>query len=205
MNYLEFKNALKKFTLFSLADVHKVEATTHRRRLYEWQKKGYIKKIVKGYYIFSDQTMTENTLFEIANRIYPPSYISFETALSYHNLIPESVFAITSASSRRTYRFKTQLGNFIYRTLKPELFVGYDLVQSSGKCFKIACLEKALLDYLYLNPSIKTQADFASLRINKQVLLKKLKEKKLHTLLRLFSQKSLTKRVKSFLKGLRND
>lgn len=33
----------------------------------------------------------------LANRIYGPSYISFEYALSYHDVIPEKVTTITSA------------------------------------------------------------------------------------------------------------
>lgn len=138
-------------------------------------------------------------MFEIANRIYPPSYVSFESALSYHNLIPESVLAVTSASTRRTYRFNTPLGEFTYRSLKPELFVGYDLIQNQGKCFKMANPEKALLDYLYLNPKIKSKADFASLRINTN----KLDEKKIINLLSLFSKKTLTRRASLFIEGIK--
>ena len=36
--------------------------------------------------------------FELAQKIYGPSYISFESALSYHGLIPEAVYSISSAS-----------------------------------------------------------------------------------------------------------
>jgi predicted transcriptional regulator of viral defense system len=105
MQYLEFQNVLKDFTVFSLADIRQVEPGFHRRRLNEWQEKGYIKKVVKGHYVFSGQELDERGLFEIANRIYAPSYVSFEMALSYYGLIPESVFAITSASTRKTSRF----------------------------------------------------------------------------------------------------
>jgi predicted transcriptional regulator of viral defense system len=197
MNYLELRATLKDFTIFSLADVRKIAPNIHRRRLYEWQKKGYLKKIIKGYYIFADQPTSENILFEIANRLHIPSYISFETALAYHNLIPESVLATTSASTRRTYHFQTVLGEFIYHSLKPELFTGYNLVKSQGKCFKIASPEKALLDYLYLNPNIKSRADFASLRIEAN----KLDWKKINKLLPLFKQKTLTKRLALFMRG----
>src|SRR3990167_6547201 len=41
----------------------------------------------------------------IANRLYAPSYISFEYAMSRYGLIPESVYAVTSATSRITRTF----------------------------------------------------------------------------------------------------
>ncbi|MCK4418271.1 hypothetical protein KAV79_00495, partial [Candidatus Aerophobetes bacterium] len=128
MQYVELKEALKDFTIFSLNDIKRIDRSFFRTRLNEWQGKEYIKKVIKGYYIFSDLELNENALFEIANKIYKPSYISFETALSFYHLIPESVYGITSASTRRTYKFKTQMAEFSYRTIKPELFFGYELV-----------------------------------------------------------------------------
>lgn len=100
MKYLEFKEALKPFTLFSIREIKKVDNHFHRRRLNDWQEKGYIKKVIRGYYIFSDLELNENVLFEIANKILNPSYVSLEMALSYYRLIPESVYVITSVSSR---------------------------------------------------------------------------------------------------------
>ena len=85
MQYLELEKSFKDFTVFSLTDIKRIHAGFHRRRLNEWQEKGYIKKIIKGYYISSDLEISENILFEIANRIYRPSYISLETALSYYH------------------------------------------------------------------------------------------------------------------------
>src|SRR3989338_7420397 len=107
MQYTELKQALKDFTVFSLADIKSLGVIFYRRRLNEWQDKGYIKKLIRGYYIFSDLELNENVLFEIANRIYDPSYVSLEAALSYYGLIPESVYGISSVSTRRTYKFKT--------------------------------------------------------------------------------------------------
>ena len=204
MKYIELNKFLKDFTIFSLNDIKKIDKNFHRRRLNEWQNKGYIKKVIKGYYIFSDLTLNENVLFEIANRIYNPSYISLEMAFSYYHLIPESVYGITSVSTRRTYRFKTPIGEFIYRKVKPNLFFGYNLVNYKDKRFKIASIEKAILDYFYINPNIKTEVDFASLRMNKDLFLKQINEKKLHKLLKEFVKKTLTRRVVSFLEFMKN-
>ena len=121
MRYLKLEKLLKNFVVFSLNDIRKFEKLFDRRRLTEWQKKDYVKKIVKGYYIFSDIDVNESVLFLIANKIFKPSYVSFESALSYYNFIPESIYAVTSASSRNTYTFSTFYGDFIYRKLKPDL------------------------------------------------------------------------------------
>jgi predicted transcriptional regulator of viral defense system len=123
MRYIDLENLFKDFTIFSLSDIRRIDASFHRRRLNEWQDRGYIKKIIRGYYISSDLEIDEHVLFEIANRIYRPSYISLETALSYYHLIPESVYGISSASTRRTYTFKTPIGEFSYKTIKPQLFL----------------------------------------------------------------------------------
>ncbi len=42
----------------------------------------------------------------LAASIYGPSYISFDTALSFHRLIPEAVYEITSATLKRSREFK---------------------------------------------------------------------------------------------------
>ncbi len=202
MQYLKLKESLKDFTVFSLADIRRVDSSFHRRRLNEWQEKRYIKKLIKGYYIFSDLELNENVLFEIANRIYAPSYVSLEIALSYYHLIPESVYGITSISTRRTYQFKTPVAEFSYRTIKPKLFFGYELVKYDNKVFKMAMVEKAILDYFYLNPLINTENDFGSLRFDRDMFFEQVSEERLHQFLELFARKTLAKRIRAFWKFL---
>ena len=205
MQYIELKENLKDFTVFSLADIKGIDSHFHRRRLNEWQDKGYIKKVIRGYYIFSDLKLDEKVIFEIANRIYSPSYISFETAFAYYGLIPESVYGITSASTRKTYAFKTSLAKFSYRTIKPSLFFGYLLAEQNGRYFKIASPEKAVLDYFYINPCIKNNNDFESLRIDKGEFLKIIDRNKISIFLRRFERKALKKRIMDFLEFASHD
>ena len=199
MNFVSFKNSLRDFPVFSIADIRATYGGFDHRRLSEWQKKGYIQKIVKGYYIFSEVDIDENMLSVIANKIYKPSYISFETAMSHYRLIPESIYMITSASTRRTYLFQSPLARFSYRTIKPALFFGYAIL-SDG--IKMAFMEKAILDYFYINPSVRTEDDFSSLRINKEEILSRLKKKRLINYVKRFNQKRLSKRVEQFLSWL---
>ncbi len=204
VKYLEFKESLKDFSVFSIREIKKVDPCFHRRRLNEWQDKGYIRKVIKGKYIFSDLEINENILFEISNKIHRPSYVSLEMALSYYHLIPESTYAITAVSSRRPGNYETPLTNFSYRKIKPTLFFGYKLVQNNGKWFKIAGVEKTILDYFYLNPHLVSQSDFESLRINTKAFVEQTDKEKLFTYLQRFSQKKLTKRINSFLDFIEN-
>ena len=52
MQYVKLREFLKDFTVFSLTDIKRVDSHFHRRRLNEWQKKGYIKKSSGSLYLF---------------------------------------------------------------------------------------------------------------------------------------------------------
>ena len=125
-------------------------------------------------------------------------------ALSYYHLIPESIYTITSISSRRSGKYETQLANFGYRKLKPELYFGYQLIENNHKIFKIASIEKAILDYFYLNSYLNTPSDFASLRINVVSLLEQIDENKFYSYLEKFAQNRLNKRIKMFMDFVKN-
>ena len=204
MQYNQFREAFKHYTVFSVNDIRKVDNRFNVRRLVEWQGKGYIKKVIRGYHIFADLRLSENVLFEIANRIYNPSYISFEMALAYYHMIPESVYGLTSATSRKTMSFKTNVGDFIYHTIRSRLLFGYKLVDYNGRRFKVAEPEKALLDYFYINTSIKSEDDFAGMRIAKEQYLTQVDERRLVAYLNEFRQKRLVKRIKSFMEYIKD-
>lgn len=201
MNLLEIKNKLKDFIIFTQKDIRSIDSLFCRQNLNEWQKKNYIKKIIKGFYTFSDRTISTNELFTIANKIFQPSYVSFESALSYYNLIPEAIYGITSASSKNTYKFKSYAGDFIYRKIKPALLFGYKLVKySKTSTFQIADIEKAILDYFYIKPHLKSEGDFEELRINSEDFFEQVDKKKLKKYLSAFNNKQLTRRLNKFLR-----
>lgn len=204
MNYIEFQKILGAFTVFSLADIRQADPAFHRRRLNEWQEKGYIRKIIKGYYVFADRALDEKVLFEIANRIYAPSYVSFEMALAYYGLIPESVYGITSAVTRKTSHFKTPIGVFIYRTIRPKLYFGFDFLKDKEKVFKLASPEKAFLDLFYIKTEIRDTASFEGLRINRETFFKLINRDKVNGYLDVYGQVSLKRRVNNFWEYIRN-
>ncbi len=203
MQFIDFKQQLSNFVIFNLADIRKIEAGFDLRRLSEWQNKSYIKMIRKGYYIFSDIEINEQILFLIANKIYEPSYVSCEMALSFYGLIPEGVYSVTSISSKNTSRFKTPVAEFSYRKVKPELFFGYKLMTINNQQYKIAEIEKTVLDYLYLNPQMKDSANFSEWRFNAQDFLAKVNMEKFNEYLKVFNNKQLNKRAEKFLKFIK--
>ena len=84
--------------------------------------------------------------FEIAQFLYSPSYISFETALNYHGILSQFPMEITSATTKRRI-IKKVLGKvFSYANISTKLFTGY---YKEDK-FLMALPEKALFDQLYM-------------------------------------------------------
>jgi predicted transcriptional regulator of viral defense system len=198
MNYLEFEKALKTFPVFSVKDIQKRFPGFDSRRLVEWQHKGYLKKIKRGYYCFREGEHGEKFLQFAANKIYSPSYISFESALSFYNLIPEGVFTITSATTRNTASYATPLGNFRYKHIKPPLFWGYKLMQEKDFVLKIAEPEKALLDFFYIK-KLNNLEEVKEMRFNEIVAKEIVSFDKLTKYQRIFKSKTTDKRIRMFI------
>ena len=199
MKFVDFKQNMKDFKVFSLQDMRKVQQNFDIRRLNEWRRKGYIRQIRRRYYVFSDAQMSENTLFMIANTMLKPSYISLESALSVYGLIPETVYGITSVTSAHTARFDTDLGSFSYRHIKQELMFGYYVRTVGDDPCDMADMEKAVLDYLYFHHDMKEDSDFAGWRFNSHEFKARADMEKFKRYEAAFHSKELSKRVLAFM------
>jgi len=109
-------------------------------------------KLKRGLYLFSKELRQGSvSKFLIANKMYEPSYVSFESALSYHGLIPEAVYTTTSACvQRKSKNFKNDLGDFSYDYVPClDFFLGvYHEMEKGGVL--IANPLRALFDLIYL-------------------------------------------------------
>ena len=203
MRFREFEAKIKELHAFNLNDVRKLDPDFHRQQLNYWQNQGYIKPLAGGYYILADRALGEMYLFMVANKIYEPSYISLESALAYYEVIPETVLGVTSISSRKTKQYKSNWGVFSYRSIKPQYMIGYQIIEySPGYKFKIASLEKAIVDYLYLNSDIHSIADFEGLRWNRTQLLRLLDHSIFVKHVNLFDKRALESRADKFMEYL---
>lgn len=186
-----------------VGEVEKVFPGFDRNALTRWQSAGHLLKIRNGFYRLTERPVAgESELFFIANRIYTPSYVSLQSALSWHGIIPEGVFTVTSVSTLKTQSFQTPLGYFSWLHLKPELFFGYQLEAFGDFRFKVADPAKALLDLIYLRPTLSSAAHFYELRLNLFELREKFSVADFERYLSIFNAKSLNNRAKSLLKYL---
>ena len=78
------------------------------------------------------------------------------------------------------------------------MFFGYRLIAYKNQYFKIASLEKTVLDYLYLNSQINEIDDFNLLRWNKEEL-QRIDITLFNSYLNLFNSTKLNQRSKNFL------
>ena len=111
-------------------------------------KNGDLVPIIKGLYE-TDRTVPG---YYLAGIIYGPSYLSFEYALAWHNLIPEAVYTFTSATcgKKKKKQYNTPYGVFTFRDVPVAAFpYGTELHAENGYGFVIASAEKAVCDQLY--------------------------------------------------------
>lgn len=195
MTYPEFRKALSPFSVFSTQDIIKIFPDFDSRRLVEWQKKEYIRKIVNKWYAFSEKKISETLLYRISNCIYRPSYVSLESALAYHHLIPEGVYSQQAVTTRKTINYETPFGAFNYRTIKSKLFFGYQILHVKDYPVMMAGMEKAILDFLYLSSAVKTSEDIESHRLNYAVMQHSVNWEKMNTYLKVFANKTLNKKI----------
>lgn len=128
----------------------------------EKQKK--LIRIKKGLFVVVAKDGTGSICRElIANHLYGPSYISLESALSFHKLIPERVYSVLSVTTKRSKKYNTPFGIFDYRTVLPSYFsIGIQLQKSDNKTtFLMASPEKALCDMILLSSGLRLQSSKA--------------------------------------------
>jgi len=195
MKYIDFQEQFKNLPFIDINDVKTAFPDFDNRRMNEWQKAGYVKKIIRNFYTFVDKTLTGDELCLIANKLREPSYISLEYALNLYGLIPEAVFVYTSIGTKKTASFETVIGNFSYQSVKKPLFFGYILKGQGSVKYKIAEPEKAILDFLYLRSDIKDENDIESLRINADVYKEIINDDKLGEYLAIFGLSTLDRKV----------
>lgn len=119
-----------------------------------WVKKGVLISVKRGLYVLKDVWEKEPNkdlyLEYLANKIYEPSYLSFEYVLNKYSLLSEGVLAVTSATTRSTKSISNSLGVFNYYSLSEELFSGYIVKNFGSSSIFEAVKSKALFDFLYI-------------------------------------------------------
>lgn len=125
------------------------------------EKSGQLIRLKNGLYVVSKSITNQNLSLElIANQLYGPSYISFESALSYYGLIPERVYLTKSASLQRGKSYKTPVGNFEYIKVPEAYFpIGlHHIYVENLYTYILAKPEKALCDLITTTAGLRIQS-----------------------------------------------
>lgn len=181
----------KGMKLFSPEELRRLFSVTLRasRAFIKNHQTDLFIKLRNGLYGLKSDSPTE---LEIANRLYRPSYVSFEYALAHYRIIPEAVYTITSATSKITREFTAQGKSYEYYRIKKRAYRGYRLVKTAQSTVLIAEPEKALVDYLYF-------VDLKRKTLNERLNVRNINKTAALRYCSLFKRRSLTKLVKSVL------
>ena len=201
MNYFEFRKRIEELPYFETKELKLIlggdfSATT-LVNLKNWLKKGHLIMLRRGLYAVSEMKSRLDSIV-FATKIYSPSYVSMETALSFYGIIPEAVFTVTSITTRKTNKFSTPVGNFSYQKIKKEAFGGFETRKQDGVSYNMALPEKAMADFLYLNRNILDGSSerFRSYRFNEEF---EFDVKKLMQFSKAFKNKKLSFLIDKFI------
>jgi predicted transcriptional regulator of viral defense system len=179
----------QKVSIFTHAEFRRlfpVSASQAKYFLETYTAKGMFLRLKPGLYAFEGRMPGGE---EIANALYKPSYISFEYALAQHGVIPESVYVVTSATTKSTRFFDVHNRGYEYLKIKKEAFTGYALTRQVGEreyAALVADPEKALVDFLYF-------VSLGKKSWNDRIDAHRLDKKKIQNYAALFDRPGLTK------------
>ena len=134
----------KKFVTFKqLARILDINYRPTLEKIIEkFLKTGLLERLEPGKYRV---TMKDASVYEIARFLYKPSYVSLESALSYHGILSASPEIVTSVTLRKPKKKFVNGLWYTYSKITPRLFFGY----KRCKGYSIAHRSKAVFDYLY--------------------------------------------------------
>jgi len=125
-------------------------------------KDGRMLRLKRDFYVLADDWEYCGTgrLFQIANRLQVPSYLSLTTALAYHETTTQVQQRwFESVSTRRSTTIKANGKTFVYHKLKRNLYFGF--TRKDG--IFIADPEKAVLDAAYFESLGRLDIDWDAL------------------------------------------
>jgi predicted transcriptional regulator of viral defense system len=135
-------------------------------QLSRWSASRKLVRLRRGIYLLPRTLRkVEPPLEYLANLVVRPSFVSLESALSFHGIIPEAVSTVRSITTGRGGRHHTPEGDFEYRHIAPERFFGYRRFETGEGEAMVATPERALLDVVYCSKGEYSEARVGELRL----------------------------------------
>ncbi len=180
----------KPETVFTLNEISQlfpdIAYESIRDRLYYFTKVGKLKRLHQSIYAKSDYNP-----YELANKLYKPSYISLETVLGAGNVVfqyYETIFAVSYLTRTVT------IGDISiqYRQIKGEILTNTEDIEQKDGYF-IATLERAFLDAIYIYKNYHFDN------------LGAINWEKVESLKKIYKSKAFEKRVGEYYKDYKED
>ena len=130
------------FTLNDLAVIFGAKEKSLKVALSRWVKNGRILRIRKNVYQLPDKVYDFR---KTAWQLYPPCYLSFESALNECGILNQIPYVITFATTNKSKKMTLGQQEIEFRQIKKDLFFGY---KTQNDLF-VALPEKALADQIY--------------------------------------------------------
>lgn len=191
MNFQKVRQQLKLhnleiFTTQEFINIFGVKRDVAAVTLTRYKQAGYLMSPRRSVYYLANEV---DDTYKIANKIYSPSYISLDSALSKYDCIPETVYTITSVTTKATREFIDDKIVYRYYRIKKEAFTGY---HKEGDTLW-ADPEKAVVDYLYFVAQGKRE-------LNDRLHIEKIDKSKAMSYAKFFNNKRLNKLMPRILK-----
>lgn len=171
-------------TVFSFKDISLIwgetKANLVRRRLSYYVKKGELYPVRRGFYA-KDKNYNK---YELAVKIYTPSYISFETVLAKAGVIFQFYGQIFIASYL-TREIKCDSHVYSFRKIKDSILTNKTGIEVKDNYF-VATSERAFLDIVYLNKEYYFDN------------LDNINWKKVYEILPIYGNKRMEKKIKKY-------
>ena len=131
------------------------------KKIAELCLQGLLVRVKRGLYVVDEQVTGERSSgYLLANHLHGPSYVSLETAMEFHGLIPEAVYSFESATIGLSKAYATELGTFCYHHV-PDAYYPLGIQQASAgisQTFLIASPEKAICDHLITTKRLRIRS-----------------------------------------------
>jgi len=137
------KEGKKIYSFSELLRVSRLTIPALHRAIQRMRQKKILYKLGKG--LFAN-FFAMPRLEEVTGYLYPPCYLSLESALFMHGIMDQAPHVLTCVTTNKTKRFNTDLGEIHYAHIKKELFFGYSIEDR----VPLADPEKAALDFIYI-------------------------------------------------------
>ncbi len=153
---LQYGRILDIHNLITIFKSEYSESSAHNR-INLLTKAGWLRRLKRGLYLIIDSLTSRSeidvSLLCVANALVKNSYVSLSYALNYYQLFDQYSATVVSVTTKESKKYLFDAYTFRYSKVKQDMYFGFTEKTVGGKKVCLAEVEKALIDYLYLDKS----------------------------------------------------